>query len=53
MATAILMVRMVMVKDIKEVQSSYYGQGYGNYTQGYQGYYGGGYQSGIQMRFRT
>ena len=32
-------------------QSSYYGQGYGNYTQGYQGYYGGGYQSGMGNAF--
>ena len=32
-------------------QSNYYGQGYGSYMQGYQGYYGGGYQSGMGNSF--
>ena len=32
-------------------QSNYYGQGYGGYSQGYQGYYGGGYQSGMGNNF--
>jgi len=32
-------------------QTSYYSQGYGNYNQGYQGYYGGGYGSGMDNHF--